>query len=217
MPYIETITTPSGLHIATWHLVEDMAQLTSLWGATPLPERLHNVTAEKRRREILATHLLMRHIFGCDIPLWHTPEGAPCIDKGYISVSHTTTHVAVAYHPHRRVGIDIETVGTKATRVYRRFLSDAEITSLPDDGDSTPETGFRRTLAIHTAWSVKEALYKIYPHAVEFREDIILDPFTTLPHGTVTAHIAGIKTPTQARYAPYHNCTMAWAEEGNEF
>lgn len=210
MPHCHTITTEQGVRIDIWRIDETLEQLLDLWGDAQLPSNYKVATATKRQREIVATALLMRHRFAQDLELRHAPNGAPIIDTGNISISHTATHVAIATHPSRQVGIDIETLGNRATRVATRFLSPHELQALPLD-DTAVEAGHScRGVAIHLAWSVKEAVYKVHPHAVEFREDIILTPFTTLPSGSVEAHLPAIYTTIEAHYTLFDGCTLAW-------
>lgn len=206
MPYIETIVTPQSLHIGIWQLTEELPQLVALWGNAEMPENYARATSEKRQREILATALLIRNLCGRDIPVQHTQEGAPYIEQGNISISHTSTYVAVAFHPTCRIGVDIETLGTKAVRVAERFMSQQELAHLPNDEAS-------RATAIHMTWSAKEAVYKIYPQAVEFREDIILSPFIELPHGAVDAHLTTLNRHIKAHYTLYNGCSLAWVIE----
>lgn len=213
MPYCTTIKPSSGIEIALWHLTEELSELLTLWGKAELPAHYHAAKAEKRRREIVATALLMRHCLGEDVTLRHAPNGAPIIDKRYISISHTASHVAVATHATRRIGVDIERMGSRAERVISRFLSPQEIASLPDEENKLPCATSHRAAAIHIAWSVKEAVYKVYPSAVEFCEDIILTPLTTLPDGTTTVLLPATGTTLQAHYTLYDGCSLAWVVE----
>lgn len=213
MPYIETIVTPQSLHIGIWHLTEDVPQLVALWGKAEMPPNYARATSDKRQREIAATALLIRHMRGCDIAVQHTDNGAPYIDRGYISISHTSSYVAVAFHPTRRVGIDIEMLGTKAIRVMERFMSSEEMASLPHNDAHLADGVSARAAAIHLAWSVKEAVYKICPHAVEFREDILIERFKELPSGTVNVHLPSLNHSIEAHYTLYRGCSLAWALE----
>lgn len=211
MPYVDTFITPQALHIAVWKLTEDVSQLLSLWGDAVLPENFDKATSDKRRREILATALIIRQYWGCDVPVRHAENGAPLIDSGFISISHTTSHIAVAFHPTRPVGVDIEVLGTKAIRVAGRFMSSSEVAALPED-DATFANGLSlRAVAIHLAWSVKEAVYKIHPNAVEFREDIILDSFSNIPYGFVNVNLPAENHRMYAYYTLYDGCSLAWA------
>lgn len=211
MPYLDTITTAQDVRIAIWRLSETIDELIALWGKPEFPQRFLVAKAENRKREILATALLLRQKFGYDIELRHAPDGAPLIDEGNISISHTTTHVAIALHPTHRVGVDIETIGERAVRVASRVLSPEEMAWLPQE-DITPAGNIpSRTVAIHIAWSVKEAVYKIHPSAVEFRRDIILSPIKALPTGSVRVHLIDSHTPIEAHYTLYNGCSLAWS------
>lgn len=206
MPYCQSFDTAQNVHIMTWHLTETLDELITLWGKENYPHHYIEAKAEKRRREILATALLLRLYYGYDVELCHAPSGAPIIDKENISISHTATHVAIALHPTRRVGVDIETIGQRAVRVASRFLSPDELAQLPIEKHSTA-----RSLAIHVAWSVKEAIFKIHPTAIEFRRDIILSHIPTTPNGMVTAQLCDSITPIEAYYMLYDGCILAWS------
>lgn len=211
MPYSHTIVTPQQAHIAIWHLDESLDELMAIWNSPAYPSSFYNASSEKRRREILATALLMRQHFGRDITLDHAANGAPLIEEGFISISHTATHVVIATHSSRAIGVDIETIGTKAVRVMERFLSPEEISELPCEQHTLPCGTSYRCAAIHMAWSIKESIYKIHPQAVEFRRDIILSPITTLPDGATKARLSKENNMVEAHYTLYDGCSLAWA------
>lgn len=213
MPHIDTHTTTQSVVIATWHLTETLPQLIALWGNRPLPENFTTAKSEKRQCEILSTHLLLHACFNREITLRHAPNGAPIIDDGYISISHTEQYVVIALHPTRRIGIDIERLGDKVNRVSTRFLAPAEWAALPDE-TATPIDGISaRSIATHIAWSVKEATYKVFPSAVEFRKEIITAPITQLPSGIVTVELPSLTTTIEAHYTLYKGCSLAWVVE----
>jgi phosphopantetheinyl transferase (holo-ACP synthase) len=60
--------------------------------------------------------------------------------------------VAVALHKEYSVGVDIELVGTKILKLYRRFLGSDEIDNLDKNCE---------TVAMLLHWSAKESFYKI--------------------------------------------------------
>ncbi len=207
MPYCNTIKPDKGIEIVIWQLTEDLPTLLQLWGNRPLPGYYETATVDKRRREILATALSLRQYYGHDIELHHAPNGAPFIDQGHISISHTHTYIAIALHTTCKVGVDIETIGSRAPRVAPRFLSADELAAIPTDDTSA------RSTAIHLAWSIKEAVFKVFPSAVEFSKDIILTPFSTLPQGSTTAHLTATGTNIEAHYTIYNGCSLAWVVE----
>jgi 4'-phosphopantetheinyl transferase EntD len=210
MPYCETITTAQSLHIAVWHLSEELPTLLAMWGDEPLPYHYHASNNEKRCREIVATALLLRQYFGKDVAWHHTPEGAPRIDNYNISISHTHDYVAIALHPTRRVGIDIETIQERALRIAPRFMSESELAQLPPEEELLPDGTASRAIAIHMTWSIKEAVYKIHSTAVDFRNHIAVAQLHALPHGTTTVHLPATDTTIEAHYRRYDSCSLAW-------
>lgn len=74
-----------------------------------------------------------------------------------ISITHTEGYAAVIYKKDlnilSRVGVDIERIGIKVSRVVSRFLSKTELNFIGDD-----------PLAWHIAWSAKETAFKILGH-----------------------------------------------------
>lgn len=181
MPLHVTLSPLPHLHVVLWHLTEDVAGLLALWGDAGLSARYHEAVTDKRRREILATHLVMRHYYGGDIALSHRPDGSPYTDRGFISVSHTARYVAVAFSSHGRVGVDVEMIGRKAPRAAVRFLQPAELEQLPADA---------RDEAAHICWAAKEVAYKLYPdEEADFSQAITLSPVVQMPHGSLTARI----------------------------
>lgn len=213
MPYCETIVTPQSLHIVTWHLCEDLPTLQALWGNAPLPQHYPAGRNEKRCKEILATALLLRHYFRREVLWHHAPNGAPLIEGYNISISHTINYIAIALHPTRRVGIDIERIGERVMRVAPRFMSEDELSQLPPDNATLPDDTSCRALASHMIWSIKEAVYKLHPTAVDFRNNIHTSRLTSLPDGTTTAHLPATGHTMEVHYCRYDNCAMAWAIE----
>lgn len=128
----------------------------------PIDEHLHNLLPKEldklatfshpnRRREYVATRVLRTTQFGNDEILYNS-IGAPYIEgEGYISISHSTNVVGLAFCKHHAVGLDLEPIREKVHRVKHKFLSEKEKASL--DLDSTEE--------MIKVWSAKEALYKL--------------------------------------------------------
>lgn len=114
-------------------------------------ERLASFTHPSRRKEYVATRVLRTTQFGNDEILYNS-IGAPFIEgEGYISVSHSTNVVGLAFCKHHAVGLDLEPIREKVHRVKHKFLSEKE--KLDFDTESTEE--------MIKVWSAKEALYKL--------------------------------------------------------
>lgn len=80
----------------------------------------------------------------------HNPDGSPRLigSDRQISVSHSRHWAAIALHPHRRIGVDIEEHRIdQLTRVSGKFLNASELAA-----------GWDKRLV--EAWTGKEATYK---------------------------------------------------------
>jgi len=83
------------------------------------------------------------------------PDGVrPCIAESgiYCSVSHSARLVVAVAHRHP-VGVDLELVSEKATRLWSRFLS-------PKESDLVLQSGLSPERAAARAWTIKEAAAK---------------------------------------------------------
>jgi len=109
---------------------------------------IHVVDAgEDARMAVLA---MIRRYVGEDAVLEHDEYGAPVLSGGgnrYISVSHSANFAAIALHPDRRIGVDVEEDRPEQLRrVKHKFLSDRDAAMW----DSR----------LLEAWTCKEAVYK---------------------------------------------------------
>ena len=114
-------------------------------------EKIKGVKSSHRQCEIATTHLMVKSILGDDAKICHNENGAPYIENStlYISISHSTSEVAIAINPHHPIGIDIENWREQLTKVKSKFLNSNEINT------------FQSSQKLLQAWTLKEALYKI--------------------------------------------------------
>lgn len=132
---------------------------------------LENFGSEKRRCEWLAARILIKMLVGSDSQVCYSSNGKPMLSDGSrcISISHTDGYVAVALHEKYSVGVDVEVVGTKILKLYRRILNDCEICSLDKDNE---------TVAMLLHWSAKESFYKIVGNrGGSFAKNFTISPF----------------------------------------
>ena len=84
-----------------------------------------------------------------------------------ISISHSRDYVAVMAGP-KSVGVDIQKMVTKITRLAPKFLRDVEMENLSDKAFEE----------MHVYWGAKECLYKAYGRRqLDFRQHIAVEPF----------------------------------------
>jgi len=139
------------------------------------------VKSEKREREYLAVRALLREVFDKDLYVGHHSNGQPFLrnQTDRITISHTRRFAVVLTHPHRDVGVDIESLDRDFSAVEHRALSDREIASLSQK---------ERSLHLAILWSAKEALYKcVLQEGVDFAAHIEVEPFVPQESGTLCA------------------------------
>ncbi len=162
----------SGVRVLQCVLIEDWQWvLTQLSAPELYTNELARLTVPHRKCEILTARYLLLQALGEQPVVEYTPEGKPLLvnNTHAISISHTKGQVAVAVHPTREVGIDIEQRGDRMERLKVRFLNEQELAALADDNDQ---------IGAHLYWAAKEAIYKIVGRpAVDFRKSIYIHPF----------------------------------------
>jgi len=91
-----------------------------------------------------------------------------------ISISHSREYIAVMAGP-KNVGVDIQKMVEKITRLAPKFLREVEMKNL------NPDTAYEE---MHVYWGAKECLYKAYgKKKLDFRAHIAIEPFVFDPKG----------------------------------
>ena len=156
------------------------------YGADP------TLLSEKRRHGWASVRVLLKTLCGEEKEIAYYPSGKPYLKDGsrYISISHTRGYVAVALHPSREVGVDIEQYGTRVRKVASRFIRPDETPSM-EGGDEI------YALLLH--WSAKEALFKLMgEEGVDFIRHLRIFPFILSEEGEFEA--CEYRTDRQERY-----------------
>ncbi len=165
------------IKIALWHITEDATEL-----ADDLPlegQELADLASmsPKRRVASLAARRLIQELTGTIVPCSKDDNGKPILPNSdwQISYSHSVEYAA-AIVAKKTVGIDIQQILPKITRIVPRLLNQAENECiLPDNYMEAHATVF---------WSAKECLYKGYGlRQLDFRKHIFITPFAFNPEG----------------------------------
>ena len=91
--------------------------------------------------------------------------------QGFVSLSHTSNYAVAIVSLEGEVGIDIEKVSNKLSRVAHKFLSESERLHVGDN-----------LLKMCIYWCAKESLYKWYGKKnLSFKENIYVEPFEGNP------------------------------------
>jgi 4'-phosphopantetheinyl transferase len=91
--------------------------------------------------------------------------------QGFVSLSHTSNYAVAIVSLEEEVGIDIERILDKLSRVAHKFLSESERLHAGDD-----------LLKMCIYWCAKESLYKWYGKKnLSFKDNIFIEPFEEKP------------------------------------
>lgn len=176
MPILLKYTKPL---LGVWKIEESSGELLSLLeqSAEYLPF-LQRMRTEKRRREWLASRVLLKELAGQELSIAYHEDGAPYLpDSPFsISISHTDGFAAVQLQE-QAVGVDIEYRSNRVIKIRSRFMSPEEYASIDADHEA-------EHLLIY--WCAKEALFKlIREQDVDFIKHLHVEPFAYSSSGEI--------------------------------
>lgn len=118
-----------------------------------------NIKKQKKIDEWINSRQLIKTLWP-NSNLSYNIHGAPQIDNGAISISHSNKYVGVIKSVNR-AAIDIEEVRTKALKLSSKFMNEEETLKFKDKQNAT------------ICWSAKECMFKIHQRGnVDFCKDL---------------------------------------------
>ena len=196
------------LRVGVWKVEETIDQLRSKFNDFSLYESgLRKFKAEKRQLEWLAVRVLLKELLGEEKVIDYLPSGKPLLKdrSAYISFSHTCGYVAIAVHPTKEVGIDIEQYGNRVSKLASRFVREDESVSVKA-GDEI------YALLLH--WSAKETMFKLMNQSdVDFLEHLHILPFVPSESGEMEAveYRTGLHQAFQISYHTHPDYVLTFA------
>jgi len=162
-------TTENNCKIAIWDTRETLNELLKL----SKPFDLTKLKTEKRKKEFLASRLLLEHL-STNVIITYNEFGAPKLNnRKHISISHSKEMVAIIISE-QQVGMDIEQISEKALRLSSKFVSEKNLKNLNKE---------KATLI----WCCKEAVFKWHQKGrVDFINDIIIPELSAKESGNFT-------------------------------
>ncbi len=213
-PEAEHIAESKDVRVLFWQIEETAEALLAL-----LPSDLflaHYAQAhfgsDTRRREWLATRVLLHCVAGTTAPISYDAQGAPflCTPEAlspgmadtsaapFISISHSRGLAAIALSSVRAVGIDVERWSARPLRLAERFLMPEEmplLAALPAGASQTPHLQEAAERAATLLWSAKEAAFKmLHRDDIELREGIRLSLAGSTAAANAPADASGAAT-----------------------
>ena len=193
--------------ISFWHATETVEELLSLLPSKQqYKEEVEHLGALLRKKEKLATLILLHREFGAEANIDYLPSRRPVLTfpKKEISISHSHSYIAFSTANFRH-GIDIEVYGPRALKLHKAFLNESEV-KLLTKGDSEKMATM--------LWSAKEAVYKFVDiQGLDFSKDIIVTNHTT---DTLHIYIPRFKKESIVHYFFLQNFVLTYAIQGHK-
>ena len=196
--------------IAIWHITETSNELYALLGMPCYDAQLLAKKNESRRAEWLAVRLLVKELFGSECEVAYHPTGRPYLKNGaaHISISHTKSFAAVAYHHDAPIGMDIEYISSRVERIASRFTT-------PDEASYIDVHDEHARQMYHLInWSAKETLYKLFdsPSMAEFKEVFHIASYALAECGAMEATVFHAeKSVLAVSYRTFPEFVCTWA------
>ncbi|MFV0267581.1 MAG: 4'-phosphopantetheinyl transferase family protein [Draconibacterium sp.] len=213
MPFVRKIENADG-RIGIWKLTETPEQLLRLRSLSENEETQYQcIKAESRKKEFLATRILLSVLEKETTEIHYTPSGKPFLpgEEHKISISHSADYAVVFLSP-KKIGVDIENCDRKIDRVAHRFLSEKEKALIGKLDNQQCAKVF--------LWAAKEAIFKCsLAEGIQFNEQILIDTFIPGREGGFTAQLL---LPDQTiRYRSQYfiienNVLVYCVEQGNQ-
>lgn len=193
--------------IGVWKMVESVEELLYL-----LPSDFHDyasahikkIRSERRAIEWLSSRILLLSLLKQKKNILYRADGRPYLEdeSHYISISHTRNYAAVYLHKSHPVGIDIETISERVTKVASKFVGEKEYIH--------PE---QKIVHLLLHWSAKESLFKVMnENEIDFKHHLHIYPFTPTTKGIMKATES--KTPLRCtfdiNYEVHSDYVLTW-------
>jgi 4'-phosphopantetheinyl transferase len=174
----------SECQLAIWEIQEDYDNL--LGRLSLLPEEIkvvENFRNYDRKLEWLSVRVLLNEMTRQELKITYNGNRKPYVkDTQYnISISHSKDLTAILLSQKKRVGIDMEYMSPRISRIAHRFINTEEIIT---------EESELITFHMYIHWCAKEALYKICDKQdIQLKENITIEPFFPKPQGSLTGWV----------------------------
>ncbi|PID92733.1 MAG: 4'-phosphopantetheinyl transferase [Bacteroidetes bacterium] len=194
-------------HLGVWEIAEDFDALYEMVELAPVEQaKLESFRNISRKVEWLSVRALAKNMLGKDTRILYNAENKPFV-KGNthnISISHSNKLTAVLISKDRRVGIDLEYMSGKISKVANKFINPREhITEDPK----------LRKFHLYLHWCAKEALYKICDKQdINFKDGITISSFDPEDHGFMSGHVINGNGDEhfEMEYLHHENYALVW-------
>lgn len=187
MPIIAKKELDGDCLLGVWEIEENYNELLSEIHLYPgEAEKLDSFKSLERKIEWLSVRILLKELLGhCGQIVYNDKRKPFLIQTNYkISISHSNKLTAIMLSKSRKVGIDLEYMSHRISKIRHKFINSDEYIS--DDPRLT-----KYHLYIH--WCAKEALFKICDKQdINFAKNLTIEPFDPKRTGIITGWVDNI-------------------------
>ena len=194
-------------HLGVWEIAEDFDTLNSMVNLAAVEKtKLNSFKNISRKVEWLSVRALVKTMLGKDTRILYNSENKPFVrgNTHSISITHSNNLTAVIISKDKRVGIDLEFMSGKISKVADKFMNDKEnVTSDPE----------MKKYHLYLHWCAKEALYKICDKQdINFRDGLTIKPFNPEEHGFMNGHVVNGsgEEDFELEYLQHDNYALVW-------
>jgi phosphopantetheinyl transferase len=162
-----------GTKLGIWKREESLELLESIYTLNSSEKNEYElISNENRKKEWLTTRILLTEILQQKIEICHTEYGKPFLlnHNSNISISHSKNFIAIVTSSNYNIGVDIEFISNRVSKVKSKFLTPNELKWCNNLNQQT------------ACWSAKESIFKIYEKELDFF-DINIDKFEINKYG----------------------------------
>lgn len=176
-----------GCWLGIWEITENFKELRAkLSLETEEVKSLDAFKNESRKLEWLSVRTLVNELTGANTRIIYTEARKPYLldNSSNISISHSRDFTSILMSKFRRVGIDMEFMSHRVSKLAHKFINEKEwITAVPE----------MRNYHLYIHWCAKEALYKICDKKnINFKKNLTIQPFEPGEDGQIQGRVDNI-------------------------
>ncbi len=193
--------------LGVWEIDEDYDTLRARVQLDPAEkERLASFRNPARKLEYLSVRALLQQMAGASARIVYDRTNKPYIQDNQfnISISHSGKFTSVLLSREKKVGIDMEQMTHRISRIAHYFIH-------PDE--QITEDGSKKRYHLYIHWCAKEALYKICDkNALIFRKHMVIEPFDPAVEGMIRGRVNNgrINEVFDMHYRRMKDYVMVW-------
>ena len=193
-------------HLGVWQYEENLDELSLKVSLSKAEKEMYlSLGCDKRKKEFLATRLLLSRFIDQPVSLEYHINGKPRLKPPLmnISIAHSRDFVGIIMSRFYQAGIDIEYPEEKIIRLAHRFLNQQEIEEMDDKQDIQKLT---------VCWCIKEAVYKIFGNLKCGFKSVYIHPFQVEKQGTIIASVQNgwDRENIVCKYLTMNNFKIVW-------